>query len=177
MNCQHDADFAQGNIIYFPKRASDRKSGFNAALASLVLVVILLLVGVERSRERAVFLRILRNRWISLRHCKRVRRNSRNVREIGQFKGIASRYSVLSAPNGHSYPVLGIGRQGKRSLCLRKHVKVGTEKQRKKAVRILLQTAIDCFGIAELLLNDSENMLDLTANRRFSVIDITFPVK
>ncbi|MGI6174367.1 MAG: Ig-like domain-containing protein, partial [Christensenellales bacterium] len=41
----------QGDIIYFPNKARDRNSGFNAALASLALVLILLLEGVERSKE------------------------------------------------------------------------------------------------------------------------------
>ena len=121
--------------------------------------------------------RNLRNRWIIHPNYKQVCRNSKNMWEIGQFYDITSRYSLLSAPNGHSYPVSGIGRKDKLPLCLREHVKVGTDKQRQKTIAVLLQTAINRFGIAKLLLNDSENMLDLTANWRFSVVNVTFPVE
>ena len=50
----------QGDIIYFPNKAKERKSGFKAALDILAFALILPFTGVERKRDKAIFRRIFR---------------------------------------------------------------------------------------------------------------------
>ena len=50
----------QGDIIYLPNKATERKSGFRAALDIFALALILPLTGVERRRDKAVLRRMFR---------------------------------------------------------------------------------------------------------------------
>ena len=69
----------QGDIIYWPNKAKERKSGFKTALDIFALALILPLTGVERRSDKAIFRRIFR---FSGAWCGPLSRKSTNAPQV-----------------------------------------------------------------------------------------------
>ena len=57
-----------------------------------------------------------------------------------------------------------------------KCIQIGTSEHSVQSVLVFLQTAIHCFLIAELTLDNPERVLYFAAHRGFAVFNITLPV-